>query len=111
MIATLHAIISGLLADRRVRTIIGLAAVTAGTGMLRAVEREHGRTLIELDERITERKTHLAKILREIGEVLGAQCDQADEPTQADDDGRDRLAVAPDSFAINFDGLDAAAHE
>jgi hypothetical protein len=75
VIATVRAVLAGLLADRRVRTILGLAAVGIGTSALRTVEREYAQTLTDLETLIAERMDRLAELKVELGRTMNATCE------------------------------------
>jgi hypothetical protein len=79
MIAAVRAIVSGLLADRRVRTILGLAAVGLGTSALRTVEQEYARTLTDLDDLIAARADRLAELKVELGRAMNATCEGTEQ--------------------------------
>lgn len=71
----IRAIVSGLLADRRVRTVFGLAAVGIGTAALRKVEQEYAKTLADLDSLIADRADKLAELKAELGRAMNATCE------------------------------------
>jgi hypothetical protein len=66
VIAAIRATIAGLLADRRIRIILGLAAVGAGTTVLRGVEREWATILTDLEQAVDQRAAQLHRIKAEI---------------------------------------------